>query len=537
MAICLLFISFVILRLNQLAVVSHSLQQQQQQPSNECSDQCGSFQIPFPFYLNTSCGSKTPISDAFRLSCQNSTSLFLNIASQTYPILQFFPDGVLVGFPNTTTTTTSSSSTCGGVRHPYNDLNAFGFEGNDYFGISTDNVVGLYDCEDSSLCKEDCMFMPAPGCDIHGYPACCYPLSDGSSWRIGDGFSVFYQFGCRGFSCWVGNGNGNGNGSNNNNNNNSTGKRGVKLEWAVPKNSSKAQCAPNAYSVHATSLTSGVRCQCLHGFVGDGFALGLGCHKSCLKDGREVYGKDCFMKGHNRRKLEILAGVLASAVSVASLTALFCLLKRPSKSTTLDPDQDHIQGAISYQKACKTRYFSYHELEEATKGFDDGQKVADSAKGTLYAGVIGDGSSVAVHKVHYVSERDLIQVLSFVETLSAVPHQNLARILGCCTDTGCTPLVVYESPANGTLEEHLHRNRGEKMGIDWCKRLNIASEIAGVLAFLQYEISPPILHHDLQSGCIFLDEDFSVKIAGFVLLSANLGCQAIGPPYNSFAKN
>lgn len=235
--------------------------------SSSCSvpnDKCGSIHIPFPFHLNPTSNS----SDAFRLSCLNSTALFLNISSNTYRVLQFFSDGILVDFPG--------AASC----RQYNDLGSFRFSGNDHFGISIDNVIGLYDCEDSSLCRADCETNVMPGCDSNSNdsssrtpsssPACCYPLSDGGGggvWETGDGFSVFSQFGCRGFSCWL-----LPPGSN-------RGKRGVKLEWAVPKNSSQGVCAVNALMVNATSVQQGVRCMCREGFVGDGFAHGLGCSK------------------------------------------------------------------------------------------------------------------------------------------------------------------------------------------------------------------------------------------------------------------
>ncbi|KAA8516232.1 hypothetical protein F0562_019411 [Nyssa sinensis] len=78
----------------------------------------------------------------------------------------------------------------------------------------------------------------------------------------------------------------------------------------------------------------------------------------------------------------------------------------------------------------------------------------------------------------YESERDLIQILSRLEVLSAVLHKHLACLLGCCIDSGYTPLVVYDYPANGTLEEHLHQRKGQKIGLNWYKRLTIAAETA-----------------------------------------------------------
>lgn len=225
---------------------------------NSCNETCGKHRVPFPFYLNnTSCVSS--LSTSFHLTCTNSSTLFIKLASQNYPILEFFSDGLLVDFPG--------ASSC----RQYNDLNSFGerfFDGKNYFGVSVDNIVGLYDCEDSSLCKADCETVNLPGCDGSAGGdslGCCYPLSDHSIWHVGEGFSVFSKFGCRGFSSWaVLRGS-------------YAGKRGVKLEFAIPRNFSKEICAKNADIVNSTSVKDGVRCVCQDGYVGDGFANGTGC--------------------------------------------------------------------------------------------------------------------------------------------------------------------------------------------------------------------------------------------------------------------
>ncbi|XP_015888921.3 probably inactive receptor-like protein kinase At2g46850 [Ziziphus jujuba] len=505
----LLLTSFILLRLFGHLPICHSFHDQQLvvqttlllQNQNQSNENCGETKIPFPFHLNSPCGS---VPNAFNLSCENSTALFLKVGTESYRVLEFFSDGILVDF-------SGPSSSC----RQYNDLNSFDFTESDYFGVSVDNVIGLYDCEDSSLCKAECETIDLPGCDgkDSSSPACCYPLSDHSVWRIGDKFSVFSKFGCRGFSSWVVLPTAN------------SGRRGVKLEWAIPRNSSKAVCAGNADIATATAVEDGVRCSCPdgfvgNGFVGNGFANGTGCIKSCIKDGREAYGSDCYSKRHSDKKLVILAGVLASIFIIASLIALFWLLKRPVKPGTYDPHRDHFHSSISFRKACRTRLFTYHELEVATKEFEEGQKLADGKNGTIFAGVLGDGSHIAVHKIKCETERDLIQVLSQIEILSAVFHRNIAHLLGCCIDLAYMPLVIYEYPANGTLEEHLHQRREPKTGLDWFRRLNIAAETASVLAFLHYEMCPPIFHNDLKSGYIFLDEHFSAKIAGFGLLSS-----------------
>lgn len=215
--------------------------------------------------------------------------------------------------------------------------------------------------------------------------------------------------------------------------------------------------------------------------------------------------------------ISLNAGVLTSFFTIASLVALFCLLKRPSKSSKYEPDDSCSHNrTVSFRKARTTRLFTFHELEEATRGFENGQKLSDGIKAALYAGVLSDGSRVAVHRMQCESETELTQVLSQTEALSAVSHKNMANLLGWSTDSDYTPLVVYEYPANGTLEEQLFQTRDQNTtGLDWFKRLNIVAETASFLAFLQCEISPPIFHCNLQSSRIFLNEVFSVKIAGF----------------------
>lgn len=308
----LLFTFFLTLRQLGARPTSHSLRESQPNPKNgifdhhQCNETCGSFQVPFPFYINNaSCG----WSDSFQLSCLNSTSLFINIDSQNYRVLEFYSDGVLVDFPG-------FSNIC----RPYNDLKSFGFGGNEWFGISSDNVIGLYDCEDSSLCKANCEANDLPGCDGNGNgngndPACCYPLSDHTVWHVGDDFGLFSKYECRGFSSWVvprGM---------------SLGKRGVKLEWALPMNSSKDVCDVNAHTVNATTVKHGIRCICDDGFVGDGYAKGTGCLKSCFKDGKEEFGKDC-EKGHSKIKIIVVAGVITSVLATVTLIALLCLIKK-----------------------------------------------------------------------------------------------------------------------------------------------------------------------------------------------------------------
>ncbi|KAL9234596.1 hypothetical protein vseg_009451 [Gypsophila vaccaria] len=485
--------------------ISHITHNSQTNPKAEsfdhkCNEQCGVFNVAYPFYIkNSSCGYPNTL---FQLTCINSTSLFLTVNSLHFRVFDFFYDGILVDFPGL-------SYTC----HPYNDLNSFNFvnEGNEqhYLAISNDNIVGLYDCEDSSLCRTNCEANDLPDCsssnssrDDDNGPACCYPLSDHSVWSIWDDFRVFSRFECRGFSSWVvprGM---------------RTGKRGVKLEWGVPRNMSRDVCDVNAHIVNATSVRNGIRCVCDDGFVGDGYVNGTHCLKSCFKDGKEDFGDNCEPDNHLKTKIVILS-VLTSTLAAVSLFTLFCLIKRSVK-----PDSKPRFGStLSFRKSCNTRLFTLTELHEATNGFDEEQnKIMDGCDGSVFRGTLEDGTGIAVQRIQCQNEQDLIQVLTRIEFLSSILHRHLAHIFGCCIDSGYTPMVIYEFPENGTLQDHLQKGKGKKIGLDWYKRLSIATQTTSVLAFLQHEMSPTVFHQDLKTSSIFLDQDYNVKIACFTML-------------------
>ncbi|KAH7664467.1 Non-specific serine/threonine protein kinase protein [Dioscorea alata] len=460
--------------------------------SSPCSDLCADLQIPSPFRLNASCG---PPIDAFLLSCPpNSTSPFLSLASALLRVIDFRSSGTLL----LDYSSNSSSSSC---DRWYSDLDASAvFSRSSFFAITANNVLRLYDCEDSSVCKTGCEEINGGRCERNGTSfGCCYPLSDGSVWKTGDGFGVFSEFGCRGFSSWVvGRG--------------QAAQRGIEVEWAVPRGYSEGEvCSVGATVVNATAVPGGVRCSCNAGMVGDGFKHGTGCSKPSNSDGRD----GCNGK-HSRKRVTILAVVLGCGLLLTATVAfLWFVLRQSSKGKRWDLDPACLPKILG--NACRTRLFTYEELKEATKGFED-HKVVAAVDGTVHTGVLDDGSLVAVQKVRCETQQNLRQVLERVELLSQISHRNIARIIGCSIGSGYTLLLVHEFFSSRTLEELLQQGKGN--GLNWYNRISIATEIASAVAYLQYEISPPIYIQDLNSHDIFVEINYSVKVASFKFLSS-----------------
>uniref|UniRef100_A0A2N9HMQ4 non-specific serine/threonine protein kinase n=1 Tax=Fagus sylvatica TaxID=28930 RepID=A0A2N9HMQ4_FAGSY len=110
-----------------------------------------------------------------------------------------------------------------------------------------------------------------------------------------------------------------------------------------------------------------------------------------------------------------------------------------------------------------------------------------------------------------------------VQTLSSIRHVNVVKLF-CSITSEDSSLLVYEYLPNGSLWDRLHMS--QKMELDWDARYEIAVGAAKGLEYLHHGCERPVIHRDVKSSNILLDEHLKPRIADFGLakiLQANSG--------------
>jgi hypothetical protein len=215
-----------------------------------------------------------------------------------------------------------------------------------------------------------------------------------------------------------------------------------------------------------------------------------------------------------RGRIITIVAAVVGGVSLILIIVILYFMRHPTATASSVHDKENPSPESNIYFPLKDG-ITFQDLVQATNNFHDSYVVGRGACGTVYKAVMRSGKTIAVKKLASDREGSSIENSFQAEilTLGKIRHRNIVKLYGFCYHEGSN-LLLYEYLARGSLGELLH---GPSCSLEWSTRFMVALGAAEGLAYLHHDCKPIIIHRDIKSNNILLDDNFEAHVGDFGL--------------------
>ena len=207
---------------------------------------------------------------------------------------------------------------------------------------------------------------------------------------------------------------------------------------------------------------------------------------------------------------------------------MFMIVIRAYSRREVDPEKEEAvtdgkdleelgsKSVVLFQNKESSKELSLDDIMKSTNNFDQANIIGCGGFGLVYRATLPDGKKVAIKRLSGDCGQMEREFRAEVEALSRAQHPNLVHLQGYCMYKN-DRLLIYSYMENSSLDYWLHEKLDGPSSLDWDTRLQIAQGAARGLAYLHQSCEPHILHRDIKSSNILLNENFEAHLADFGL--------------------
>nr|DAD35130.1 TPA_asm: hypothetical protein HUJ06_005770 [Nelumbo nucifera] len=209
-------------------------------------------------------------------------------------------------------------------------------------------------------------------------------------------------------------------------------------------------------------------------------------------------------------------GIGTSIDSSASISSSITTngLQHPAKSTQRSWWNQHNKDLFA--SASGIPRYSYKDIQKATHNFTT--ILGQGSFGPVYKATMPTSEVVAVKVLASNSRQGEKEFQTEVLLLGRLHHRNLVNLVGYCVDKG-QHMLIYQYMSNGSLANLLYCE-GERI-LSWEERLQIVLDVSHGIEYLHEGAVPPVIHRDLKSANILLDQSMRAKVQAYLYLGPN----------------